>query len=168
MNLYLVRHGEAGNVGGTITRDAERPLTPRGEEDARLIGSALALLDGGISQILSSPLLRAMKTAQIIASCIPGNPPVISSGTLAPGLQPRSLLADLKGAAPVQGMMIVGHQPDMSELIAFLVADGSYAEIAFPPGAAAKLTLEPGADPPDARLHWLFSPDVVRRLSART
>jgi phosphohistidine phosphatase len=113
-------------------------------------------------------MARAMKTAQIIASCLPGKPPVTSTGTLAPGLHAGSLLADLKGAVPVPGLLLVGHQPDMGELIAYLVADGSYAELAFPPGAAAKLTMEPGADPPDGRLHWLLSPDIVRRLSAKT
>ena len=167
MNLYIVRHGEAAPLGGAVTRDADRPLTPRGEEDARLMGGALTALGGNIGQILSSPLTRAVQTARLISSRLPGTPPVSTTTNLSPGFRPKALLADLAAAAGMTGLILVGHQPDLGELIAFLVGDGSGAGIAFPAGAAAKLSVTAGSPPRDAALHWLLTPEAVRRLQSR-
>ena len=68
MNIYLVRHGEAGPSGGTVLRDADRRLTSRGEDDARLIGRVLAQAKSNVTVLLSSPLTRALQTAELIGS----------------------------------------------------------------------------------------------------
>src|ERR1017187_8054270 len=67
MKLHLVRHGTASSVAPT---DAERELTSDGREEARIAGAALAELDVSASYILSSPLVRARQTAEIVAEAL--------------------------------------------------------------------------------------------------
>lgn len=165
MNLYIIRHCEAAPVGGRVRLDADRPLTPRGEEDAAMVAGALAALDNNIGVILSSPLVRAVQTSRIIASRIPGAPSVTPTGNLSPGFRPKALLTELAAAPASKGVILVGHQPDLGELIALLIADGSSAEIGFPPGAAAKITFEPARGAHEARMHWLLTPEALRRLN---
>jgi phosphohistidine phosphatase len=167
LNLYVTRHCEAAPLGGAVQRDADRPLTAGGEDDARLIAGALAALEGSFGLILSSPLERALQTSKIIASLLPGTPPVTTSGNLAPGFRPKTLLAELAQASSVKGVIIVGHQPDLGELITLLVADGSSAGIVFPPGAAAKITFDPAPGGHESGLHWLLTPETVRRLKEK-
>ncbi len=167
MNLYIIRHCEAASVGGNVRHDADRPLTARGEEDALLVAGALAALDGTIGLILSSPLVRALQTSRIVASHLPGAPAVTPSGNLSPGFRPKALLADLAAAPAGKGIILVGHQPDLGELIALLIADGAPASWAFPPGAAAGISYDPARGAREATMHWLLTPETLRRLNKR-
>ena len=72
MNLYIARHAEALALGGTIVRDADRRLSPRGEDDAALMGRALARLDPDVDIIVTSPLVRSIETGEIVVSEIAG------------------------------------------------------------------------------------------------
>lgn len=167
MNLYIIRHCEAAPVGGPVKRDNDRPLTARGEEDARLMGEALAALDGSIGLFLTSPVTRALQTSQIVASQIPGAAAVTPSTNLSPGFRPKALLADLAAAPAGKNIVLVGHQPDLGELIALLIADNAPAAIAFSPGAAAGLSFDPARGAREATLHWLLTPESLRRLKSR-
>jgi phosphohistidine phosphatase len=167
MNVYLVRHGEAAAVGGHVLRDADRPLTPRGESDIVLMAEALAKLDGRVALILASPLVRAQQTAQILAGKLHGGPPVLTTENLAPGFRPKALLAEIAASGTPAGIVAVGHQPDMGVFLSYLVADASHAAVAFSPGAAAKVAVHFSPGGRDATLHWLLTPEAVHRLSAR-
>jgi phosphohistidine phosphatase SixA len=82
---------------------------------------------------------------------------------IAPGIRFKDVLSRLQkcGTGPV---VLVGHQPDMSHLIAFLIADAA-TEITLPPGAMAALTLPQGVGAGAGRLHWLVTPDLLRSLT---
>ncbi|MEW6509534.1 MAG: phosphohistidine phosphatase SixA [Bacteroidota bacterium] len=168
MNLYLVRHGEAAPLGGTVQRDADRPLTQRGEKDVATIAGALAAVDGEPALILTSPLARAMQTARIIATVMKVPPEIRATENLSPGFRPKALLAELTGLGAVKGVIAVGHQPDLGGLIAYLVAEGSYVGLSIPPGAAACVVLGDSLAPGDTVLRWLLTADMVRRITTTT
>ena len=163
MNVYIVRHGEARPIGGAITSDNDRPLSLRGEQDVRLIGQALARAERETPRIVCSPLARAQSTASLLGErfVYPPTPEIWEE--LSPGMRFKDVLSRLQksGTDPV---VLVGHQPDMSHLIAFLIADAA-TEIALPPGAMASLTLPQGAGAGAGRLHWLLTPELVRSLT---
>jgi len=71
MKLYLVRHADALPVGGKIDRDAERPLSQTGLQEAALAGQALALLEPALDAVLVSPLLRARQTGERLSAARP-------------------------------------------------------------------------------------------------
>ncbi len=162
MNLYLVRHAEAQMLGGEVRRDADRPLTVRGEHDAILMGRLLHTLEPGMRRIASSPFLRSCRTAELLSAQF-ARPPVVDPWRV---LEPGISLCDVHAQVSLHAdepLAIVAHQPDLTEYLSWLVAD-AVAEIAFPPGAAACLTLGAQTAPGGARLHWIVPPVVVAQL----
>src|ERR671932_769464 len=91
MDLYLLRHGEAGQV----PRDEDRELTERGHEQARAVAAGLAWLNPGLDAILTSPLPRAVQTAQPVARAL--GLEVQTADAMAPGNGPDESLALLSG-----------------------------------------------------------------------
>src|SRR3954453_19901212 len=108
MDLYLLRHGEAGQA----PHDEDRELTERGHERARAVAAGLAWLNPGLDAILASPLPRAVQTAQPVARAL--NLEVQTAEALAPGHGPDELLALLSGRGA--RVLLVGHEPRMSGL----------------------------------------------------
>ncbi len=164
MNLYLVRHAEAAPVGGAIAFDRDRTLTTRGEGDAALMGRALARLDPDVRRVLTSPLIRAVRTGEIIMKEFPGRPELETTENLAPGFRPGDLFDELDHLDPVGSVIAVGHQPDLSSFICFMIADSSRAAIAMAACAAAKVTVEKGGGRCEATLRWLLTPEAVRSM----
>lgn len=162
MNLYVMRHAEALPVGGIVNRDSERPLSPRGEEDAALMGRVLSLLDGSVDIVVTSPLVRAVQTGEIVGNEISDHPIFHVSSHLAPGFNHRALFEELLSISAGSHVVAIGHQPDMSNFVSFLVTGDHGASIRMATGSIVKLVVDRG------RMHvgldWVLSPDVVRAL----
>ena len=114
--LYLIRHGIAAERG-TYRGDNERPLTDPGKARTRAV--ALRLLDLGcqVDKILTSPLVRAQQTAEILQA-VGIAPTVATSATLAPGGQLSDwlpALAQWQTEQPSGRLALVGHEPDLSD-----------------------------------------------------
>jgi phosphohistidine phosphatase len=164
MNLYIVRHGEAVRVGEAIPRDADRVLTPRGEQDARHAGKALALLDGSVRLILTSPLVRAVQTGKLIGDAFADEVNIQSSDLLVPGFRYKALLDALAALKSGGSVVLVAHQPDLTNFISWLIADESYASIGMVPAAVAYVTIEPPVQSGETTLRWLLTPEIVTTL----
>jgi phosphohistidine phosphatase len=162
MNLYLVRHAEALPLGPEAARDADRPLSARGEHAATMIGRVLAACEPAVQRIATSPLKRARRTAELIAGQFPQPPDVDAWRTLEPGVDMDALLDEIKEQADAP-LVVVAHQPDLTEFLSWLVAEAS-VEIAFPPGTVAALNLAGDARSNGARLHWVLTPALVSLL----
>lgn len=117
MNLYFLRHGIAEDAHGAM-RDADRALTGDGREQLADIARTLGRLGVKPDLILSSPLVRARQTAEIVA-------PVLGSPMeIADELQPGCTLDDLQrvlGPFSRESIMLVGHEPDLSSMAARLI-----------------------------------------------
>ena len=162
MNLYLIRHAEALTLGAGVLRDADRPLSARGEHDAALMGRLLSMVEPSARIIASSPLLRARRTAEELARQFPDPPHVEVWPILEPGFARRDVLANVADRSDAS-LMLVAHQPDLAEFISWLVADG-VAEIAFPPGSIASLVLGTNTTAGGARLQWIVNPALITTL----
>lgn len=165
MILYLARHAEAAPVDAGIQRDSDRPLTPRGEEDARTLGGTLLKLRADIGLIVTSPLVRAVQTAEEISRQLPNGPEVRRWDILAPGFRPRQLFNDLFALGESAQCLVVGHQPDLGMLLAYLLDVPVHGCVALPPGGAAKIIIGSGNPPADAHLEWLLTPQLMRALA---
>ena len=162
MNLYVVRHAEALPMGRGIVRDADRPLSARGEHDAALVGRVLSMGEPAARTIASSPLLRARRTAEIIAGQFADPPQVSLWPILQPGIENRAVLGRAKEQAEGP-LILVAHQPDLTEFVSWLVADAP-AEIAFPPGSVASIVIAHSIAGTGARLQWIITPKLVSLL----
>ncbi len=115
MELYFFRHGIAADRAD-YAEDGDRPLTAKGEARTKLVAQRLQQLGLYFEGILTSPLLRARQTAEILAAAELGPHPQVFQ-SLAPGGSLGSFLAWLERweAAPDAKLVIVGHQPDLGE-----------------------------------------------------
>ncbi len=164
MRLYLVRHGEAERVSGQITRDADRKLTATGEETSLLVGRALGRIDPSISTILTSPLIRAVQTGTLIKNVLGDKPAQRASEVLKPGFRPKDLLKELFALSPAESVVAVGHEPDLSRCLGYLIADASHLSVAMTTGAVGGVELRGSASSYEADLLWFLTPQTVRAL----
>ena len=159
-----MRHGEANPVGGAIARDADRVLTERGREEVRLMAEVLARLEPDLERIVTSPLARAVESGRIVAGAFPMPPPLEQSETLAPGFRRTALLKHLEAYGNDTHILLVGHQPDLGELIGWLIAEIPQAGIALGTASLAVLTLRRVALDGEPTLRALLTPALLQAL----
>lgn len=112
MKLFLLRHGKA-DWPNWDKPDDERPLTPEGKDEVAAVAKLLARLEIAPA-IVTSPLPRASQTADIAGKYL--NQKVRVDPLLRPGFDAgklKKLLKDFSGGS----LMVVGHEPDFTEVI---------------------------------------------------
>ena len=154
MILFLLRHGKA-DWPDWKGSDDERPLNDEGVREMRVVAAALKRLKAAPEFILSSPLPRALRTAEIVAEEL--GLEVEKQKELKPGFDRRKCDALLAGR-PGADVMMVGHEPDFSGVIRSLT--GGRAKLS----KAATAAIEIGEDMPSARLLWLLPAKTLIRL----
>jgi phosphohistidine phosphatase len=167
MNLYLLRHGiavEPGIAGYEL--DSERPLTAKGENRLRTTARAMVELELSLDLILTSPFLRAKQTAEIIARRFKLQKKLAFSDDLTPGGNPRLLIEQLNRLRPKpENVLLVGHEPYLSKLIALLAAGNTSLDIDFKKGGLCKLETEFLHYGRCARLVWLLPPRLLEMMT---
>jgi len=156
MKLYVMRHGPAQDDSPS-GRDADRALTPAGRERVAAVAKALAAEEEAPFSILSSPLVRAVETAEIVAEVThlsrrarEDKKAQRASATgeieirreLGMGTEKLALLAELVRAGRKR-VMIVGHEPDLSMLVMSLVGKELEAGMGKGMVVGVKLTPDP-------------------------
>jgi len=159
MNLYLLRHGVAVEPGTPAYKESERPLTPKGERKLRKIAAAMEAMELSFDLILSSPYVRARQTAEIVAGVMGARKQLECSDTLTPSGSTAKLIEFLKHRQPVPDeVLLVGHEPFLSELISFLVSGDPGFEVVMKKGGLCKLSAESLQHGRCASLEWLLTP----------
>jgi phosphohistidine phosphatase len=123
MKLYLVRHGPAENASRT-GRDFDRALTDEGRQRVRWVAAELGKHDEAPKRIVTSPLRRAVETAEEIVGALGLDLDAWTSDDLAPGGAPIDLVRRLVSES-ARRVMLVGHEPDMSALAQQLLGSWS-------------------------------------------
>lgn len=160
MNLYLLRHGIAVEPGTSgYSKDADRPLTPKGERKLRKIAGAMKALEVEFDRVLFSPYVRARGTAVIIAKELGLEKKLEKCDALTPGGSLRELIDVLNHFKPVpESVLLVGHEPSMSELAALLISGETTVSITMRKGGLCRLTAETLRPGRCASLKWLLTP----------
>ena len=161
MQLLLFRHGIAESQGPDAT-DASRRLTYEGVEKTRRAARGLARFLEAPSVILTSPLTRALQTADIIAGELGAN---VQTWRLLAHHEPEAILREI-APRDEASIMLVGHEPTLSTIVALLCgADRDARIVPFKKAGCAQLELESGhPSPPRGRLIWLATPEILRLL----
>jgi len=165
MDLYLLRHGKAEKtvpVGGT---DEGRPLTGRGKSEIRSIAEWIRSHGCIFDYIATSPLRRAYETAAIVAEVYPDSRGPVVWEELSPGMDFDRLLNRIREQGSLPSLLLVGHEPSLSNLISVIISGSVDARIVVKKGGLAKIVnfipdLEPCGD-----LVWLLSPALMQKMS---
>jgi phosphohistidine phosphatase len=156
LQLYLLRHADAGDPMAWRGDDAERPLSAKGKRQARRLGSLLADIGWRPDLILTSPKLRASQTARIVGDAVDVKPD--DEERLASTFELGDI-GDMLAAHPdAKRVVLVGHDPDFSSIASTLTG----AAIELRKGAIARIDL-PDAEPTAGAgaLRWLIPPGAV-------
>ena len=132
--LWLLRHGEAEPHGARP--DEERELTPRGRDQSLAAGRALASLELTFQVVFTSPKVRSLETARLACESLGGEP--IVHEPLRSGFDRDEALALLHAAGADRRVLVVGHEPDFSQVIHDLTG----ARVALKKGGVAGIRLE--------------------------
>jgi len=125
MHIYFLRHGDASS--DSLIDDSKRPLTDLGVQQATLVGTFLQRINIVIDVVLSSPLKRAQDTTSIVLSNI-NKKQIVYSELLVNGSDPRQLFKQLN-KFKVSSVLLVGHEPYLSEAISILIDENQNAKI---------------------------------------
>jgi phosphohistidine phosphatase len=158
MLLHLIRHAHAGDPEAWDGPDAARPLSEKGRSQAERLGRYLADIGFRTDAIVTSPKLRARQTAEIVAAHLGVD--VVEDERLAGALDLDTVAAVLKDADDTERPVLVGHDPDFSELVSVL-SDAANAPMRK--GALARIEIEVPLEPGAGTLRWMIPPDALRQ-----
>jgi phosphohistidine phosphatase len=162
MRLLIIRHATAVPRGTPDMPDDERPLTKRGERRFRQAAEGLARLMKRPDTLLTSPLPRARRTAEIAAKAW-GKVEVEEEPALAGGSYNE--IATALGRFPAESTVaIVGHEPDLSSLLGRLLGTSHGERLTFKKGGVALVDV-PGSLADGGTLAWYLPPRILRRLA---
>lgn len=156
IQLHLLRHAHAGDPEGWTGPDAARRLSAKGEQQAERLGRFLAGIAFKPDAIITSPKLRAAQTAEIVASAIGAE--VREDERLARGFDLVTVEAILFDAGEPTKPVLVGHDPDFSEIAAMLTGAPN---LTLRKGAFARIDADRPLMPGSGDLRWLVSPDLL-------
>ena len=168
MDLYLMRHGIATpREEHPSMPDAERTLTEEGMRKTGQVAQGLAQLRIACDRILTSPLMRARQTAEIAAQAIGLKERIEEWSELGAGGSNEALLRRLQTGAQgkqFKSVLLVGHEPQLSELTSLLLSGKSNLSVDFRKAGVCCLQAGPSLKWGQATLRWLLTPKQLRLL----
>ena len=157
MDIFLLRHGIAQDRTLEIP-DASRRLTPKGERLLRRVLETAKRAGVEPELILTSPLRRAQETAAL-ASEVLGCPRVRETRALLPEIAPVAVWKELQGLENVSRVLLAGHEPHMSLLLAYLL--NAPVPLDFKKGALVRVNMR-SMETPRGVLKWMLTPSLTR------
>jgi phosphohistidine phosphatase len=158
LSVHLLRHADAGDPEKWQGDDAGRPLSEKGVRQAERLGRHLARVEFEPDAIVSSPKVRALQTGEIVGRAL--GVEVRVDDRLAGSLDPALVAALLRDAGSPRRPVLVGHDPDFSDLLAELTGAPN---LPMKKGALARVDLADGVRPGSGVLRWLLPPDFLPR-----
>ncbi len=156
VQLYLLRHAHAGEPADWEGDDDQRPLTRKGRRQSKRLGTFMRAVGLKPDALVTSPLVRAAETAELVAKALHIDVLVDPrlTGDLGIG-RLDTILGELDAERPV----LVGHDPDFSALVALLCGA---SRIPMKKGALARIDVRLPLQPGGGVLRWLVPPDLLR------
>ncbi len=160
MNIYLIRHGKA-EPRSPFVNDKDRKLTDEGE---KILRSSAELWKSVIKQpdfILTSPLIRAVQTAEIIAEVMSFKDGILKENLLLPGSGTNSLI-ELSKSLNAENIFFIAHQPDLSFHLSRFITKAEVS-LKFSPGSVAKISFDGNPKIGKGVLAFLLPPIVNQK-----
>ena len=164
MELYLLRHGPAYSHGHPDYSEDERPLTEEGVKLTQKVVKGMKDLGIDIKVILSSPLKRAMETAQIVSEKYDIKIEVCEALATGNNMELFNLLSEYVDMGPV---CLVGHQPYMGLLISELVWGEPDVEIPLKKSGLARIDVDTYSGRPEGDLKFLLQAKHLAKLGEK-
>jgi phosphohistidine phosphatase len=153
--LYFLRHGRAEHTAGK--EDGDRRLTEEGQAQLRGAAPLWKRLNLRPHLILTSPLVRAVETAELLVVGLGSKHAPVIDHRLSPGAGWPEMAQAMADRPPAQRVLFVGHNPDMTSVVELLTGAES---IRLRPGGLACVEFPGTPEPGQGELAWLLDPDL--------
>jgi phosphohistidine phosphatase len=163
MELYLIRHGLAGDRGPEWPDDSKRPLTSDGLMRLRKAARGLDELGVTFDQIVTSPLVRTRQTAEVFAQILKGTPPVATADALAPAGSSGAVVQEITKYVRKPRLALVGHEPNLGELAAQLI--GARMPLEFKKGGICRIDFDMLPPKGNGTLRWFLTPKILKKVA---
>jgi phosphohistidine phosphatase len=157
LRLYFLRHGKAESRASWAASDDLRPLTAQGEAEVRRVAAGLAELGVVTDVVVSSPLARARRTAELACEALGAGAPVLDD-RLGHGFDVTALAGVVGDHRPCAALMLVGHEPSFSAVIGDLTG----GRVVCKKAGVARVDVD-DASLGGGRLVWLLPPGVLAK-----
>jgi phosphohistidine phosphatase len=168
VDLLVVRHAIAGDRvewSRTGKPDSERPITSEGRKKMAAAARGLVAVVPALGMLATSPYTRARQTAEILLEQY-GEPKPVDVAALAHGGSREELVAWLERQQEHDVVAIVGHEPDLGELITWFLTGRPEGVLTLKKGGACLLSAAGAPEPGAMELRWVLTPKLLRRLGA--
>jgi phosphohistidine phosphatase len=165
MNLFFLRHAKAEPRGPQYRPDRKRPLTPEGEKTMNKAAEGMVAMGLSFDLILTSPYIRAHRTAQIAAAAFKTDKIWISQNLVSEGSNKKLIDEINENYSLLKDILIVGHNPNLPELISVLLTGGTDLKIDLKKSGLCKLAVEDLRHDQCATMEWLLTPRQLQRMS---
>lgn len=165
MEVFILRHAEAGKSIQARSRDAERSLTAGGKEELEVVAHALSRLKLKPDHIVSSPLKRSLETAEIVAKALRarGRPEVWDE--LKPEGSKQAFFSRLSKLKPESEVLCVGHEPYLSAVVNEVMGHSGPPAIVLRKCGLARVTITAFMPKAKGELRWLLTPRLLKRMA---
>lgn len=164
LQLYILRHGEAGKRVPASSKDSDRALTVTGEKEVKEVAQALAALKVRPDFVATSPLKRARQTAEIVAKALRVKKGDFGEWSeLKPEGRRPELYKKLSQLKPESKVMVVGHEPYLSTMVGE-IAFGNSGGIVLKKAGIAKVTVTSFHPRIRGELRWLLAPRHMKQM----
>jgi phosphohistidine phosphatase len=153
--LYFLRHGKAAPAHGGD--DADRELTPEGEDELRDAAVLWRRLNLRPDVVITSPLPRAVRTAQLLCEGVRLRHDPVAEPALAPGAGWTEMARAMAAHPAARRVLFVGHEPDLSNAVAELTGASS---VRLRAGGVACVEFYGVPEPGGGEIAWLLDPDL--------
>jgi len=162
VELYILRHGEAGDALPMGGADAERALTMEGKKEVADVCKRLSKVGLKFDRIATSPLKRAKETAEIAGREF--GIEVEEWAELKPEAKAEDLGRRLSRQKRDSSVLLVGHEPFLTAFIGEVVGAGPEAKFILKKAGLARVSITGFVPRMTGELRWLLSPKTIRRL----
>ncbi|MGI0001904.1 MAG: phosphohistidine phosphatase SixA [Nitrososphaeraceae archaeon] len=165
MDLFVLRHGDAGKTIPSGSSDSKRQLTVAGEKEMIIISKALKKMGIRLDVILTSPLKRAHQTADIVAKEFKAQNKLRQMRELSPEGDKKALYQSLSSFKEGTSILLVGHNPYLCEMVSEVVTDDSSVRLDLKKGGIVRIRVTAATPKLKGELRWLITPRLSRLIS---
>jgi phosphohistidine phosphatase len=165
MDIFVLRHGEAGKRLPSASKDAERSLTAAGKKEVEDVADSLDELGVEFSRIATSPLKRARETADIVAKKLKMQDNLEDWDELKPEGSIMELYSRLSKLPQDSSVLLVGHNPYLSTFIGEVISGNNNCRIDLKKAGLARVRVATSNPKITGELRWLLTPKQLRRMA---
>lgn len=166
MELYILRHGKAQEHTQNRASDAKRQLTETGRKEIECIAKAMKNLELKTDEIISSPLIRAIQTAEISLKHITNKKKSITIwNELKPEIETVKTIKKLITLKSTSSVLLVGHEPHLTNMIGLIISDNPInLNISLKKGGLVHIRCNPNKTKMSGSLRSMMTPKQLKKL----